>query len=103
MINMSKIGVLYFTLICLILAAIISIRYKVYLRVKITDPEKKSSSFTNRPNLIDLFPMQIRYKPENEIKNRKRANIVLGIFYLSALLSLIIAFLIQNYYGVNHE
>ena len=93
---MNQINALFFTLVFLVVTTVIAIHYKIYLRVKITDPEKKNSSFQNRAVLTDLFPMRIRFCPFGEIKTRKRANIALGIFYLFAVLSLIVSFIIKK-------
>jgi hypothetical protein len=70
--------------------AVISIRYKISMRIKITNPNSKYS-FSNLPSITDLFPMAIKYKPLSEIKIRKKANTALVIFYLCFILNLISA------------
>jgi hypothetical protein len=90
---MTFLGILLFLVI---IAAVLSIRYKIYLRVKITNSEKKALSFKSWPNIIDLWPMRIKYVPENEIKERRLANTALIAFYSSIIVGLILAQLIKN-------
>jgi hypothetical protein len=91
---MTFITILFFSII---ITAVISIRYKIYLRKKITNPENKPFNFSDRPNLTDLLPMYTRFKPQAELKYRRAANIALGIFYLSLLIGAILIYFIRKY------
>ena len=93
-ISTNKLAILFYSFIIL---TVISIHFKIYLRVKITNPDKKLIWPWDRPNFTDFFPMRIKYRPPNEIRNRKIANVALGIFYLSILGCFIVTYLIRKY------
>ena len=93
-ISMNKLAILFYSFIIL---TVISIRFKIYLRVKITNPDKKLIWPWDRPNFTDFFPMSIKYRPPNEIRNRKIANVALVIFYLSILGCFMVTYLIRKY------
>ena len=66
------------------------------MRIHITDPEKKKFYLIrNMPLLTDLWPMRIRYMPTSEIKDRKKANNALKIFYLSLITTFTLAPLVK--------
>jgi len=73
--------------------AVISIRYRIAKRIKLTNPENKY--LKNYGSLLDLFPMAIKNRPLEDIADIKKANIALIIFYLCVLINFILVYFIK--------
>ncbi len=89
--------IIFILLIISIISAVMSLRYKIKLRIKITDPHKNNFFLIrNMPWLTDLCPMRIKYVPADELENRKKANTALKIFYLSLITGFTLTSFIEN-------
>jgi hypothetical protein len=83
--------ILYFVVVILIVIALLAFFYKIYLQVKITNPSKKPFVFSRIFYVTDFLPMRIKYRPESEIKMRKKANLFLGLFYFCLIIVLLLS------------
>jgi len=82
---------LHFVVVVLLVIASTSFFYKIYLHTKIVNPAKRYSLFSRIYDITDFLPMRTKYRPENEIKMRKKANFFLAIFYLCFILTLLLS------------
>ena len=74
-----------FYIICLIIIAAISFFYKIYIQMKIKNPQKQNSIFSivfRFYSITDLLPLKRNLRDTEEQKLRTKANISLIIFYL---------------------
>ncbi len=83
----------------LVTTALISLFYKIYLQLRIKNPEKKITFFSfffRFYNPVDLFPLLRKPTNSNEAELRKKANISLAVFYLSFITIILIAAFHKN-------
>jgi len=83
----------------LVLIAGSSILYKVYLEDKINHPEKKGDIgifFLKAYNITALFPLNTKRGDTEERKTRRKANILLLLFYMCFITILIISKFLKN-------
>jgi hypothetical protein len=78
----------------LLITGLLCFFYKIYLQIIIKDPSKKGSYSSVVLRLVyitDFLPLSLKYKNEEEIKLRKRANKALAVFYLCLICIFILA------------
>ena len=83
-----------YIILFLILIAGISFFYKVYLQIKIKNPEKEITFFSvliRFYTIMDFLPLKPASKNEDETKARKKANTYIFIFYGSFVLAILLS------------
>ena len=76
----------------LISITILSIQYKIYLRAKIDNPEKRFFP-PDIPYPTDFLPLKISNAKSIDLELVKKANIALAVFYISGITCFVLIYI----------